>query len=180
MVKNQGKILIVDDNEELLIAFRFFLSNQFAQIDTIKNPNQIPEKQRTETYDIILLDMNFSAGVNTGNEGIFWMKQILEKDSNASVILITAYGDIEIAVNAMKEGAVDFIQKSWDEKKILSTILSAYRLRLSKLKIENLEQKQKHLSEKIDSKYNHVIGESATMKSIFSIVDKVAATDSEV
>ncbi len=180
MTKNQGKILIVDDNEELLIAFRFFLSKHFSQIDTIKNPNQIPEFIRKETYDIILLDMNFSAGVNTGNEGIYWMKQILEKDSNASVLLITAYGDVELAVNAMKEGAADFIQKSWDEKKILSTILSAYKLRLSKLKIENLEQKQKHLSEKIDSKYNHIIGESAAMKIIFSIVDKVAKTDANI
>lgn len=180
MAKNQGKILIIDDNEELLIAFRFFLSKHFSQIDTIKNPNQIPEYIRKVNYDIILLDMNFSAGVNTGNEGIYWMKQILEKDSNASVLLITAYGDVDIAVNAMKEGAADFIQKSWDEKKILSTILSAYKLRLSKLKIEKLEQKQKHLSEKIDSKYNHVIGESAAMKSILNIVDKVAKTDANI
>ncbi|NOQ24711.1 MAG: response regulator [Bacteroidales bacterium] len=180
MAKNQGKILIIDDNEELLIAFRFFLSKHFSQIDTIKNPNQIPEFLRKETYDIILLDMNFSAGINTGNEGIYWMKQILDKDSNASVLLITAYGDVEIAVNAMKEGAADFIQKSWDEKKILSTILSAYKLRLSKLKIENLEHKQKHLSAKIDSKYNNVIGESTAMKSIFSIVDKVAKTDANI
>ena len=180
MAKNQGKILIIDDNEELLIAFRFFLSKHFSQIDTIKNPNQIPEFIRKETYDIILLDMNFSAGVNTGNEGIYWMKQILEKDSDASILLITAYGDVELAVNAMKEGAADFIQKSWDEKKILSTILSAYKLRLSKLKIQNLEHKQKHLSEKIDSKYNNVIGESAAMKSIFNIVDKVAKTDANI
>ncbi|MDA3953755.1 MAG: sigma-54 dependent transcriptional regulator [Bacteroidales bacterium] len=177
---SKGKILIVDDNEELLIAFRFFLSKHFSKIDTIKNPNQIPEFLRKETYDIILLDMNFSAGINTGNEGIYWMKQILEKDNNASVVLITAYGDVEIAVNAMKEGAADFIQKSWDEKKILSTILSAYKLRLSNLKIENLEQKQKHLSEKIDSKYNHIIGESTAMKSIFGIVDKVAKTDAHI
>ena len=180
MSKNKGKILIVDDNEELLIAFRFFLSKHFAQIDTIKNPNLIHEYIRKETYDIVLLDMNFSAGVNTGNEGIYWMKQILEKDPNASVVLITAYGDVELAVNAMKEGAADFIQKSWDEKKILSTILSAYNLRLSKLKIKTLEQKQKHLSEKIDSKYSHVIGESISMKTIFKMVEKVAITDANV
>ena len=109
MSKQKGKILIVDDNEELLIAFKFFLSKHFGQIDTIKNPNLIPEYLRNDSYDIILLDMNFSAGVNTGNEGIYWMKQILEKDSNASVVLITAYGDVELAVNAMKEGAAAFI-----------------------------------------------------------------------
>jgi len=180
MSKNKGKILIVDDNEELLIAFRFFLSKHFGQIDTIKNPNLILERLRTETYDIILLDMNFSAGVNSGNEGIYWMKQILEKDSNASVVLITAYGDVELAVNAMKEGAVDFIQKSWDEEKILSTILSAYNLRLSKLKIENLEQKQKHLSEKIDSKFNNVVGKSQAIQEVFHMIDKVATTDANI
>lgn len=180
MPKNKGKILIVDDNEELLIAFKFFLSKHFDKIDTIKNPNLIPEFLRKETYDIVLLDMNFSAGVNTGNEGIYWMKQILEKDPNASVVLITAYADVELAVNAMKEGAADFIQKSWDENKILSTILSAYNLRLSKLKIENLEQKQKHLSEKIDSKFNHVIGTSPAMNNVFQIIEKVAKTDANV
>ena len=180
MSKTQGKILIVDDNEELLIAFRFFLSKHFAKIDTIKNPNLIHEYIRKESYDIVLLDMNFSAGVNTGNEGIYWMKQILKKDPNVSVMLITAYGDVELAVNAMKEGAADFVQKSWDEKKILSTILSAYNLRLSKLKIQTLEQKQKHLSDKIDSKFNNVIGESTSIKVIFKIVEKVAITDANV
>lgn len=176
----KGKILIIDDNEELLIAFKFFLSKHFAIIDTIKSPNLIHEYIRKESYDIILLDMNFSAGVNSGNEGIYWMKQILNKDPDLSVVLITAYGDVELAVNAMKEGATDFIQKSWDEKKILSTILSAYNLRLSKLKIKKLEDKQKHLSEKIDSSYNHIIGESAPMKSVFNIIDKVATTDANV
>lgn len=180
MSKNQGKILIVDDNEELLIAFRFFLSKHFSQIDTLRSPNLIYDSLRKESYDIILLDMNFSAGVNTGNEGIYWMKQILEKDPDACVVLITAYGDVGIAVNAMKEGAADFIQKSWDEKKILSTIISAYNLRQSKLKIKNLENKQKHLSDKIDSKFNNIIGESATMKSIFKIIDKVATTDANI
>jgi DNA-binding NtrC family response regulator len=180
MSKNQGKILIVDDNEELLIAFRFFLSKHFEIIDTIKNPNLIHESIRKENYDIVLLDMNFSAGVNTGNEGIYWMKQILEKDSNASVVLITAYADVDLAVNAMKEGAADFIQKSWDEKKILSTILSAYNLRLSKLKIKTLEQKQKHLSDKIDSKYSNIIGESTPIKAVFKMVEKVAVTDANV
>jgi len=176
----KGKILIVDDNEELLIAFRFFLSKHFDVIDTIKNPNLIHESLRKETYDIILLDMNFSAGINSGNEGFYWMKQILEKELTVSVVLITAYGDVELAVNAMKEGAADFIQKSWDEEKILSTILSAYTLRLSKLKILNLEQKQKHLSDKIDSNYNQIIGQSSSMKSVFNLIDKVAKTGANV
>jgi len=180
MSKQKGKILIVDDNEELLIAFKFFLSKHFEKIDTIKTPNLIHEYIQKNNYDIVLLDMNFSAGINTGNEGIYWMKRILEADKNASVVLITAYGDVELAVNAMKEGAVDFIQKSWDEKKILSTILAAYNLRLSKLKIEKLEQKQKHLVDSIDSRYNLVAGNSATMKKVFDLIHKVSKTDANI
>lgn len=176
----KGKILIIDDNEELLIAFRFFLSKHFSQIDTLKNPNLIHEQLRKQAYDIILLDMNFKAGVNSGNEGIYWMKEILAKDSNATIVLITAYGDVEIAVKAMKEGAADFIQKSWDEKKILSTILGAYNLRQSKLKIQSLEQKQKHLTEKIDENYSQVIGNSSEMKKVFAMIEKVAKTDANV
>ena len=176
----KGKILIADDNKELLIALRLFLSEHFSVIDTIKNPNLIPDYLRQKTYDLVLLDMNFTAGVNTGNEGIYWMKQIREIDPNVSVVLITAYGDVELAVNAMKEGAVDFIQKSWDEKKILSTILSAYKIRQSKLRIQNLEQKQKHLSEHIDQKYTFIIGQSAAIKNILQLVSKVAPTDANI
>ncbi|MFP4023027.1 MAG: sigma-54-dependent transcriptional regulator [Thiohalospira sp.] len=176
----KGKILIIDDNEELLIALRLFLSEHFSVIDTIKNPNLIPDYLRQKTYDLVLLDMNFSAGVNTGNEGIYWMKQVLEKDPNISIILITAYGDVELAVKAMKEGATDFIQKSWDEKKILSTILSAYNLQQSKVRIKNLEQKQKHLSERIDQKYSTIIGKSSAIKNVLQLVDKVAPTDANI
>ncbi|MGM0503356.1 MAG: sigma-54-dependent transcriptional regulator [Bacteroidota bacterium] len=176
----KGKILIVDDNEELLIALRLFLSEHFSVIDTIKNPNLIPDYLRKNTYDLVLLDMNFSAGVNTGNEGIYWMKQIKETDPNVSVVLITAYGDVELAVNAMKEGAADFIQKSWDEKKILSSILSAYNLQQSKVRIQNLEQKQKHLSERIDQKYSNIIGKSPVIKKVLQMVDKVAPTDANM
>ncbi|HKL09707.1 MAG TPA: sigma-54 dependent transcriptional regulator, partial [Bacteroidales bacterium] len=176
----KGKILIIDDNEELLIALRLFLSEHFLVIDTIKNPNLIPEYLRKNGYDLILLDMNFSAGVNTGNEGIYWMKQIKETNPSVSVVLITAYGDVELAVNAMKEGAADFIQKSWDEKKILSTILSAYNLQQSKVRIKNLEQKQKHLSERIDQKYSNIIGKSSVIKEVLQMVDKVAPTNANI
>ncbi|MEE4196697.1 MAG: sigma-54 dependent transcriptional regulator [Bacteroidales bacterium] len=180
MSKPQGKILIVDDNEELLIAFKLFLSEYFSVIDTIKNPNLIPDYLRKQTYDLILLDMNFSAGVNTGNEGIYWMKQIRDLEPYSAVVFITAYGDVELAVSAMKEGAADFIQKSWDEKKILSTILTAYQLQQSKVRIRNLEQKQKHLSERIDKSYSFIIGQSTAIKNILKLIDKVAPTDANI
>ena len=135
MAKKQGKILIVDDNNDLLIALRLFLSRHFIQIDTIRNPNLILSTLEHQSYDIILLDMNFKAGIASGNEGIFWLNKILETDPTSTVVFITAFGDVELAVKSMKQGAADFIMKSWDEQKILSTILSAYELRKSKLEV---------------------------------------------
>ncbi len=180
MTKTKGKILIVDDNEELLIALKMILTPHFAVITTEKNPNRIPSLLEKDAYDIILLDMNFRAGVNTGNEGIFWMHKIFEQDSAVTIVFITAFGDIELAVKAMKEGAADFIQKSWDQEKILSTILSAYQLRLSKLEISRLKSKQKHLKESIDRDFHFCPGVSKAMKEVIQIVDKVSKTDANI
>ena len=155
----KGRLLIIDDNAELLFALQLFLNTHFEKIDTIKNPNLLLSKLEEQEYDVYLLDMNFKAGVNSGNEGLYWMNRILEFDSNACVILITAYGDVELAVKAMKEGAVDFIQKSWDESKILSTLLSAVKLRKSKLEVKGLKEKQKQINHQINKNINFVKGE---------------------
>ena len=125
MKKLDCKILIVDDNKELLEAFEMFLSPHFKLIETLKRPDRALSRHQECNFDIILLDMNFKAGINSGNEGIYWMNKILEHDPLATIVFITAYGDIELAVKAIKEGAADFIQKSWDEDKILSTLLNA-------------------------------------------------------
>jgi DNA-binding NtrC family response regulator len=180
MTKNKGRILIVDDNEELLIALKMILTSHFTAVITEKDPNRIPSLLEGSSFDIILLDMNFQAGVNTGNEGIFWMNRIFEIDPAVTIVFITAFGDVELAVKAMKEGAADFIQKSWDHEKILSTILSAYKLRLSKLEISLLKSKQKHLKERIDSDFHFCIGISQAMKDVLRIVDKVSKTDATV
>lgn len=179
MIK-KGKLLIVDDNEELLFAFQLFLQPYFDLIDTIKNPNVLVSKLREKEYDVILLDMNFKAGINSGNEGLYWLSQILDIDKNACVVFITAYGDIELAVRAMKEGAVDFVQKSWDEKHILSTLLSAYQLRCSKLEIKKLKSRQKTINQDINRNRNFVACKSDKMQEIFKMVNKVAATDANV
>ena len=105
MEKRAGRVLIVDDNKELLLGYEIVLSPHFNTIKTLSNPNLIPSVLQESVYDVILLDMNFSAGAHTGNEGFYWMKRILEADRDASVILITAYGDIELAVRAIREGA---------------------------------------------------------------------------
>src|SRR5674476_1681209 len=164
IMKNKGRILIVDDNEEILIALKLFLLSHFEIVDIQKNPNMIPEIIQHQNYDVIILDMNFSAGVNTGNEGIYWMKKIMEYDPLAIILFITAYGDIEMAVNAIKEGATDFIQKPWDDEKLLATILTAARLRKSNLEIKKLRNKQLHLSENIDKSFRMFIGNSHEMQ----------------
>jgi DNA-binding NtrC family response regulator len=179
-MKLKGKILIVDDNEGILKSLSFILRQEFEEITTIKNPAKFTSLLRSGSFDLILLDMNFSAGINSGNEGLFWLKEIIKEDPDAVVILITAYGDIELAVKAMKEGATDFIQKPFDTVKLVSTVKSAYQLRISKVQVSKLMNKQKHLSEDADKKFNTLIGESSTMMNILSTVRKVAPTDANV
>ena len=176
MSKSEGKILIIDDNEELLVAFRLSLAPYFSEIITTSSPVQISSLIEKVTFDVILLDMNFTAGLNTGNEGFYWMSRILEVDSEATIVLITAYGNVELAVKAIKQGATDFIQKSWDKEKIVSTILSAYQIRKSKIQIRTLKSKQKHLVEKEDQEYNFCSSQSAAMQEVMRTVIKVAPT----
>jgi len=180
MPRKEGSILIVDDNNDLLIALKLILSRSFERIDTLKNPNLILSVLDKHAFDIILLDMNFKAGQTTGNEGIFWMNKILEKDPQASVVFITAFGDVELAVRSLKEGALDFIMKSWDEQKILSTLLSAYELRKSRMEVSLLKKKQAHLSRELEKDLSICRCQSAPMKEIDRLVAKIARTNASV
>jgi len=180
MSKKEGTVLIVDDNEELLIAYEIFLSPHFQRVRTLSNPNALPSELNASSYDVILLDMNFSAGINTGNEGFFWMKKILEMDQDASIILITAYGDVEQAIRAIREGASDFVLKSWDREKILSTILAAYQLRRSRLEIRNLKSKQQHLIDHSNRDFDFCHGSTQLMVDLLNTVEKVAPTEANI
>lgn len=180
MPRKEGSILIVDDNNDLLIALRLILARSFERIDTIRNPNLILSTLEKHAYDLILLDMNFKPGQVTGNEGIFWMNKIREKDPNASVVFITAYGDVELAIRSLKEGAVDFIMKSWDEKKILSTLLSAFELRKSRMEVSLLKKKQAHLSRELEKDLSICHCQSTVMKNLDQMVAKIAKTDASV
>jgi len=180
MAKRSGNILIIDDNEEILVALRLFLSNHFSTVITEKNPSQIPALFKKNVYDVIILDMNFKAGINTGNEGIFWMKEILKIDPAAVIIFMTAYADIDLAVKAIREGAADFIEKPWEEDKLLARITSAFQLRQSRLEIDRLKTKQQHLSERIDKEYPLCIGSSVAMQTVYKTIAKVAKTDANI
>ncbi|MFC2121612.1 sigma-54-dependent transcriptional regulator, partial [Bacteroidota bacterium] len=176
MIKKEGRILVVDDNENILGSLRQLLKFDFESIKTISNPNRIPELIKTNDYDVILLDMNFSAGINSGNEGIFWIKEILKIDSSAVIILITAYADINIAVKAIKTGGTDFIVKPWDPKKLISTIQSAVQFRKTKMEVKNLKQKQEILLTDIDKQYDSLITSSPIMDKVNKDVEKIAPT----
>jgi two-component system, NtrC family, response regulator HydG len=180
MPRKEGSILIVDDNQDLLIALKLILGRSFEKIDTLRNPNLILGSLEKQSYDLILLDMNFKAGQTTGNEGIFWMNKIREQDPGASVVFITAYGDVELAIKSLKQGAVDFIMKSWDEQKIISTLLSAYKLRKSREEVSLLKKKQAHLSRELEKGLSICSCPSPQMKNIDQLVAKIAGTDASV
>ena len=175
-----GKILIVDDNEDLLRAARMFLKRHFKQVDIEKNPESIPALLNNEQYDVILLDMNFTKDVSSGHEGFLWLENILDIDPSAVVVLITAYGDVQMAVKAIKEGATDFVLKPWENEKLLATIYSAMRLRATKLEVVNLKTRQQLLSADADNKFQDIIGNSLAMQQVFKTIERVASTDANV
>ncbi len=179
-MKKKGRILVVDDNEEVLIALKLYLFKHFEIVDTEKNPNRIPVIFSQSSYDVVILDMNFSSGVNTGNEGLYWLKEIQKLDPNAIVVLMTAYGDIQLAVKGIKKGAVDFVTKPWENEKMLATVESAFQLRQSKLEIDKLKDKQQLLIKDINKQYTMFSGPSKTMKAIFNTINKVSATDANI
>jgi DNA-binding NtrC family response regulator len=176
----QGKILIVDDDRDVLETARMFLKQEFSVVHIEESPEKIPNTLKSAEYDVILLDMNFKKGVNDGEEGIYWLQQILKVDPNAVVILITAYGEVDLAVKAMKNGAIDFVLKPWKNQKLLATALAALQLRKSKLEVEKLKVTQEKLSDSIDQHYIDFIGESPAIQRVHEMIDKVAHTDANI
>ncbi len=175
-----GKILIIDDNEDLLFAAKMLLKKHAKEVMIEKDPRRIPFLINNNNYDVILLDMNFREDTTSGKEGFYWLQQIKEIDPKAVVILITAFGDVEMAVQALKEGATDFILKPWQNEKLLATLSAAVKLKESYNEVDKLQKKQKQLQTDMKKPYTDIIGNSASMKNIFSIIDKVAQTDANI
>lgn len=175
-----GKILIVDDDEDVLFSARLLLKQYYSIVRVEKNPQHIPVILKDDHYDVILLDMNFTGDATSGTEGFNWLKKVLELDPSAVVILITAFGNIELAVKAIKEGATDFALKPWQNEKLLATISSAMKLSESKKEINSLLSKQMQLSQDIDKEFHDIIGVSEEMKKVFALIQKVAKTDANV
>ena len=169
MLLHNAQILVIDDDEDVLVALRLLLKSKVKTVITNKNPNTILNLMQTHTFDLVILDMNFNGLVNTGNEGIFWLNKIKKQQPNIDVILITAYGDIDLAIRSLKEGAADFLVKPWQNDKILETIR------------EHVEKQQKKKQKKLQLiTDNKIIGDSEPMQDVFVKLKKVAPTDANI
>jgi DNA-binding NtrC family response regulator len=180
MQNHKGNILIVDDNKSILSTLDILLSPLFQTVTSISNPNQIPSELRKLDYNLVILDMNFQSGVNSGNEGIFWLTKIKESNPDISVVMITAYGDIDTAVKALKAGASDFILKPWDNEKLVATIKLAIQLNFSKNEVIKLREREAELKKEFNRDQKYIIGSSPQLMKVLSIVRKVAKTDANI
>ncbi|MEO8770397.1 MAG: sigma-54 dependent transcriptional regulator [Ferruginibacter sp.] len=172
MSLKNASILVIDDDIDVLTAVRLLLKPEVKEIVTEKNPENIRSILAKQDFDVILLDMNYNSSINTGNEGIFWLKKIKEFRSTASVIMITAYGDIDLAIRSLKEGAYDFIVKPWHNEKLLATIKEAIRRKENKGTTAVATGSSIFESE--------LLGDSDVMQDIFYKIQKIAPTDANI
>ena len=171
--EREGTLLVVDDNRSILAAIQLLMGNYFARVLTLSSPNQLMTTIRREPVDVILLDMNFSAGINTGNEGFYWLQEIHRNRPDIKVVLFTAYADIDLAVRAMRDGAVDFVVKPWDNDRLVAALRNAYNLARSQREVKQIKRELTHEEPMF-------WGTSPAMARIRDIVEKVAATDANI
>lgn len=172
MSLKNASILVIDDDQDVLTAVRLLLKTEAKEVVTEKNPENIHSILSKQHFDVILLDMNFKSSINTGNEGIYWLGKIKELRSEAAVIMITAYGDIDLAVRSLKEGAADFVVKPWHNEKLLTTIREA---------IKRKGKAASTPSFRADSVIGtELLGESEVMQDIFHKIEKIAPTDANI
>src|SRR5574338_174476 len=173
MLLKNASILVVDDDPDVLTAVRLLLKTEAREVMTEKNPENLRWHLSKDKFDMILLDMNFTSPVNNGNEGIFWLNEIKKMGSDASVIMITAYGDIDLAVRSLKEGAADFVVKPWHNEKLLSIIRETLRRKSDKTAVRSSIQTDSVIGKEL-------IGESEAMQEIFLKIEKIAPTDANI
>ncbi len=177
--KQQARILVIDDDYDVLKSALVLLKRYYSRVDIEQVPENVIQKLSEQTYDVILLDMNFQRGNRDGEEGFHWLKQILGSDKQAIVILITAFGDTDLAVRAIKEGAVDFVLKPWKNQKLLATINASLKLSHSRKEVQKLKIAQQHLFQD-SNRTDHIVGNSPAFRECLSIADKVGKTDADV
>jgi DNA-binding NtrC family response regulator len=179
-VTTNASILIVDDDRDILETARMFLKQEYSSVQVEADPEKLPALLKVKDFDVILLDMNFRRGVNDGEEGFYWLEQIRNNDPQAVVILITAYGEVDLAVKAMKNGAFDFVLKPWKNQKLLATIQAALQLRSSRSEVQRLKGTQAKLSDDSDQPYRDFVGASPAIQRVREMISRVAETDADV
>ena len=179
-VSKTGNILIVDDDEDILTASRLLLRREFASISTCSDPQEIPGLLADHDFDVVLLDMNFGPGESSGREGQIWLEKILQIDPQIVVVMITAHGSLNTAVEAMKRGATDFIAKPWQNEKVVATVSTAVQLRRSRKETQTLRQTNKVLLKQTAGVDSQIIGESAEARRVMDVVARAGPTDANV
>ncbi|MDJ0710965.1 MAG: sigma-54 dependent transcriptional regulator [Woeseiaceae bacterium] len=179
-VSNPGNILVVDDDDDILTAARLLLRRRFEEVVTCRRPERIPDLMARHVFDAVLLDMNFGPGESSGEQGLNWLARIIEIDPEAVVVMITAHGNVDNAVEAMKRGAMDFIAKPWQNEKVVATVSAAVELRRSRAEAASLRSTNKGLREATGLGHQQIISESPAMEAVFSVIRRAAPTDANV
>lgn len=174
-LKQPAQILVIDDDGDVLITAEVVLKQKFKTIHTSSNPNQIPELTSQNQYDLVLLDMNYSVGDSSGKEGLKWLDWLHHNHPNIQVVMITAYGELNLAVEAMKRGAVDFVTKPWQYHEIQETVLSAYKLSQTRQKVDELRSQHSRAEETTE-----IMGDSPKMEAVKKMISKVSPTEANV
>lgn len=180
MSKLKGKILVIDDDKDVLYTANLVLKQKFDSVQIETDPNRIVRLIESFQPDVIFLDMNFAHGAISGNEGLYWLREIMKVDNQAHVVMNTAYGDVQVAVEAMKLGAIDFLEKPWESEKLLSTAINIYNLKKSKKEVSELKNKQEQLNKEFGFQTSELIYQSSEMSQVLSTVEKVAKTNASV
>ena len=179
-VSKTGNILIVDDDEDILTASRLLLRREFGNILTCRKPEEIPALLTDQDFDVVLLDMNFGPGESSGKEGLIWLEKILQIDPQIVVVMITAHGSLNTAVEAMKRGATDFIAKPWQNEKVVATVSTAVQLCRSRKETQTLRQTNEVLLKQTANADSQIIGESAEARKVMDVVERAGPTDANV
>lgn len=180
MKKYNGSILIVEDDEDVALTSRMILKQYFERIEVLPSPKSLESRLRQETYDVILLDMNFKAGVTSGNEGLFWLNRIQALSPLTQVVLQTAYGDIDLAVRSIKEGAVDFLAKPWDKDKLVTTVVNAFKQALARRENREPKVRQKAQHQYLNHGQGTFIASAPSMRNVLKTIEQVSGTDANV
>ncbi|HEY3777642.1 MAG TPA: sigma-54 dependent transcriptional regulator [Rhizomicrobium sp.] len=173
-----ARILVIDDEPDVLTAARLLLKRHFVSVRTERNPSLLPELVRANAFDVLLLDMNFAVGAGSGAEGLKWLAEVLALDPDAVVVLVTAHGEVELAVAAMKQGAADFIVKPWENNRLVATLSAAANLRRSRLEAKDLRLRNRALAEPRTG--SELIGAAPAMLRLLELIRRAAPTDANV